>query len=157
VIERRDEPEGEPRRGLGFEREIGDDVRHDRLVDQGTLEGAAIGNMVCGLRHRLTHQPGRTDRKVEPRVVVHGDAGTDAVTRLADEIPDRASELDFGRGIGFVAALVLEPLDLQPVAGAVRQPSRDDEAGNALRGLREGEKHVRVRNGKKPFVADERP
>src|ERR1700674_3808933 len=83
--------------------------------------------------------------------------GADAVPGLADDVRDGPAELNLGRGIRLVAALVLEALDLQPVARSVRQPAGDDEARYAGPGLRQGEKHVGVRHGKEPLVADDRP
>ena len=70
-VERRHEAEDEPCGGFGFEREVGDDVRHDRLVDELALEGPSVCDVVSGLRHRLAHQPGGADREVEPGVMVH--------------------------------------------------------------------------------------
>ena len=44
--------------------------------------------------------------------MVHGDARADTMTRLSDQVCDGSPELDFGRCVGFVSALIFVPLNL---------------------------------------------
>ena len=67
---------------------------------------------MSGLCQRMTHEPRRADRKIEPRVVVHFEPRTNTVAGLANEMCNDPAEFDLGRSVGSVAALVLEPLDL---------------------------------------------
>ena len=46
-------------------------------------EGPPVRDVVGCLRNGLPHQPGRADGEVEPGVVVHLEAGADAVTAVA--------------------------------------------------------------------------
>ena len=89
----------------------------------------AVRDMMRRLRERLPHQTGRANCKIEPGVVVHLDARTNAVPGLTDQMGDGAAEFYFGRRVGFVAALVLEPLNLEAIARPVGEPARRDEAG----------------------------
>jgi hypothetical protein len=116
-----------------------------------------VRDVVSGLRQSLPHQPGGAHGEVEPGVMVHLKPGADAAAGLADHVSDRASELDFRGGVRLVSALVLETLNLNPVARAVRKPAGDHEAGHAGVGLRQSQEHVRVWDGEEPFVPDERP
>ena len=70
----------------------------------------------------------------------------------------RAAELDLARGVGAVAELVLQALQLEArVARAVGQHARQREAGDALVGLREDEEEVAHRRAAEPLVAGELP
>ena len=109
------------------------------------------------LRQRLPHQAGRADGKIEPGVVIHLDAGANAVSRLADQMGDGAAEFDFRRGVGFVAALVLEALQSADDCASRPAATRHNKARHALIGPRQCEKHVRVGNREEPFVSDDRP
>jgi hypothetical protein len=94
-----------------------------------------VCNMVSCLCDRLTHQPGRSDREIKAREMVHGNASADTMTRLSDQVCDGPPELDFGRGVGFVSALIFEPLNLQTVARSIRKPASDYETGDTFRCL----------------------
>ena len=74
--------------------------------------------------------------------MVHGDAGADTMTWLSDQVCDGPPELDFGRCVGFISALIFEPLNLQPVARSIWKPASNDEAGNSFPGLSEGQENV---------------
>ena len=96
AVERGDEAEREPRRRFDFERHVGDHIRHHRLIDEIALECPTMRDVMRRLRQRLPHQAGGTNGEVEPGVVVHLDAGADAVTGLADQMSNGATEFDFG-------------------------------------------------------------
>jgi hypothetical protein len=68
--------------------------------------------MMGGLRQRMTHEPRRADREIEPRVVVHFEPRTNTVAGLANEMCNYTAEFDLRRSVGPVAAFALEPLDL---------------------------------------------
>ena len=153
VVDGARQPEGEQRRRLDLDREIGQHVLHQRLVGQPPLEGAARGRVVDRLGQRPAHQAGRADGEIEPRQVRHGERRLDALPLLADQPAERAAILDLARGVRLVAALVLEPLDQQAVARAVGQPARQQEAGQAAIGLRQGDEDVAVRHREEPLVA----
>src|SRR5207247_5014146 len=65
---------------------------------------------------------------------------------------DGVVELDLARRVGTVAELVLEPLDVEGVAAAVRQHSREQEARQAGGRLREYQKRVAHRCRAEPLV-----
>ena len=96
AVERGDEAKRQPGRRLNLERHVGDHVRHHRLIDEAALERPAMRGVMRGLRQRLPHQAGGADREVEPGVVVHLDAGANAVSGLADQMTDGAAEFDLG-------------------------------------------------------------
>ena len=96
-------------------------------------------------------------RGVEAGVVDHGEDGADAVAGGAEGLGEGAVVLDLGRGVGAVAELVLEAHQVDGVALAVGGPARDEEAGEALGGLREGEEGVGHRRRAEPLVAGEAP
>ena len=153
VIDRARQTEGEQGRRFDLERQVGDHVLHQRLVDQRALEGSPAGRVVDGLGERAAHQPGRADGEVEPRQVGHGQRRLDALAFLADQPAQRAAILDLARGVRLVAAFVLEALDQQAVARAVGQPAGQQEAGQAAIGMGQGDEDVAVRHREEPFVA----
>ncbi len=156
LVQRMDETERKPRRRFDLYGEIRNHVRHQGLIDERLLKGAPPSRMMSGLRQRMTHESRRADREIEPRVMVHLQPFTNAVAGLANEMSNDTAEFDLGRSVGPVAALVLEPLDLQAIAGAVGQPACDDKTGYALFRSRKRQEHVRVRHGEEPLVANER-
>src|SRR5438093_8664941 len=89
------------------------------------------------LRDTRAHPGGGAGRAVEPRVVDHLDDRRDAAALLADHPRPGAPKLDLAGGIRAVAELVLEALDVEAVALAVGGPARQEEAGEAARGLGE--------------------
>src|SRR6202035_386028 len=102
------------------------------------------------MHQRNAKGPARADREIEPRVMVHLQPCTNTVAGLANEMSNDTAEFDLGRSAAPVAALVLEPLDLQAIAGAARQPAGDDKTGYALFRSCKREEHVRVRYGEEP-------
>ena len=112
-----------------------------------------MARVVHRLRHRLPHQPGRADAAVEPGVVAHLDDGRDAAALLADQLGIGAVEFHFAGGVRLVAELVLEPVDVQRVALAVRREARQQEAAQALRRLRQHQERVAHRRRHEPLVA----
>ena len=130
-------------------------VAHQRLVDQRLAEGGALRDMVERLRDAGAVAGGGADHAVEPRVVDHLDDRRHAAALLADHARPGAAELELAGGVGAVAELVLEPLDLEAVALAVGRPARHQEAGDARIGLREDEEGVAHRRRAEPLVADQ--
>ncbi len=68
---------------------------------------------------------------------------------------DRILELDLAARIAPVAELVLEPLQAQRIARAVRRETRQQEAGRARISLCEHQECIAHRRGEEPLVADE--
>jgi len=96
----------------------------------------------------------RTQRAVEPGVAHHLDDGRHATTFFAQQPAERVVELDLGGGVGAIAELVLEPLDVE----AVRLPSGASaarESTTTSRRLRQREEGVAHRRRAEPFVADQ--
>ena len=153
VVDRARQPKGKQRRRLDLEREIGQHVLHQRLVDQTPLEGAARRRVMDRFRQRPTHQPGRADGEVEPRQMGHGERRLDALALLADQPAQRAAIFDLARSVGAVAALVLEALDQQAIARAVGQPARQKETRQAAVGARQRDEDIAVRHREEPLVA----
>ena len=91
-------------------------------------------------------------------MVDHLDDRRHAAAGLADHLGQGAAELDLARGVGAVAELVLEALQLEAlVARAVGQHARQREAGDAFVGLREDEEEVAHRGAAEPLVAGDLP
>jgi hypothetical protein len=116
------------RRGLRFDAEVGEDVTHQGLVGEQATEGGAVRGMVGRLGDGAAHQPGRAEHAVEPGVVDHLDDRPDAAALFADELRERAVEFDLRRGVRAVAELVLQPLDVEPVARPSREHPREQVA-----------------------------
>jgi hypothetical protein len=72
-------------RRLRLDAEVGEDVRHPRLVDQELPERAAMRRVVGRLLDRLPHRRRRPDDAVEPGRDDHLDDRPDAAALLADE------------------------------------------------------------------------
>ena len=98
-------------------------------------------------------KPGRADGEIEPRHMRHLDDGADAAALLAEHHGVKVVELHLAAGVRLVAALVLEALQLEAVAAAVRQPAGGKEAGQSLVGLRERQEEVAHRHREEPLVA----
>ena len=130
------------RRRLGLDREVGEDVAHQRLLAQLAAEDGAVGGVVDRLGDSGPHPGGAADHAVEPGVVDHLDDRPHAGALLADQPGGGGVELDLAGGVGAVAELVLEPLQAEAVALAVRRPAREEEAGDAAVGLGEDEEGV---------------
>ena len=142
-------------RGLGLQAQVGEHVAHQRLVDQRLAERAAVGGVMCRADDARAHAGGGADHAVQARVADHLDDRRHAAAGLADHARPRAVELDLGRRVGVVAELVLQTLDVELVARAVGQDARQQEAGEAVVGLREHEEHVRHRRRAEPLVPDD--
>ena len=149
--------QGEPERRLGLQRHVGEDGAHQRLVDQGALEGAAMGGVVQGERGGLAHQRRGAERAFEAGEMRHLDDGGDAAALGADHDRLQPVELDLGGGVGAVAELVLQALDAHRVAAAVVAPALGEEAGDRLAGAGEGEEEIAGGDREEPFVAGQAP
>ncbi len=151
-VDRAGQPQHHGRRGLGVDGEVGQHVHHGRLLEQLRAEHRAVGGVVDGVGHAGPHAARRHERAVQPGHVHHLDDRAHAAALVPDEPAERVLVLDLGRGVGLVAELVLEPLQVERVAGAVGQHARHEEAGQPARGLRQGEEQVRHRRGREPLV-----
>ena len=105
--------------------------------------------------HAGPHAGGAAHHAVEAGVVDHLDDGRHAAALLADHPRPGAPELDLARGVGAVAELVLQALDVESVAPAVGKDAREQEARQAARRLGQHEERVAHRRGAEPFVAGE--
>ena len=85
---------------------------HQRLIGEMLLEHAAMPCVMQRMRQPRPHQAGGSDRAILPRQLHHLDDGADALALVADALGIGAVKLDFGRGVGAVAELVLQPLEL---------------------------------------------
>ena len=88
-------------------------------------------------------QPGHRD---------HLDDRPDAPALLADQPGHRVVELRLAAGVAAVAQLVLEPLDAERVAAAVRQHPGHQEAATARRRLGQHQEQVAHRRAGEPLV-----
>ncbi len=75
---------------------------------------------------------------------------------LADAHGIGVVELDLRRGVGAVAELVLQPLEMQRVDRAVGPKARHEETGQPARRLRQHQERVAHRRRHEPFVAGDR-
>ena len=122
-VDGRGQPHREGGGGLRLDREVGDDVLHQRLVDEQPAERRAVGDVPGRLGQRVAHQRRRAEDAVEPRRGDHLDDRAHPATLVAQPLGEGAVELELAGGVGPVAELVLEPHHVDPVAGAVR-PAR---------------------------------
>ena len=157
LVEGAGEPHRRHGRRLGLEAEVGEHVRHQRLVDELPAERRAVRRVVGRLRHRPSHQRRRAEHAVEPGLHDHLEDRGDAAPLLADERRRRALQRDLGRRVGAVPELVLQALEPNAVALAVLGHARDEEAREPVRRLREHEERVAHRRRAEPLVAVERP
>lgn len=112
-----------------------------------------MAGVVDGLVQPPAHPARRADDAVHPGHVDHLDDGAHAAPLLPDAPGDRAVVLDLGGGVGAVAELVLEPLQVHAVALPAGQDARQEEAGEPSRGLRQDEEDVAHRRRAEPLVA----
>ncbi len=150
---------GEPHRHgggrLGLHHEVGEHIAHQRLVDQRPAERPAVQGVLDCPGGPEPHPGGGADGAVQAGRVDHLDDGPHPAALLADQQAVRLLVLDLGGGVGLVAELVLEPLEAEPVAAAVRQHARQQEAAEPARRLGEGEEEVGHRRRGEPLVAGE--
>ncbi len=119
----------EHRRGLGLDAQVGEHVAHQRLVDQQLAEGRAVGGVVGGGDDPRAHPRRAADHAVQAGVADHLDDRRHAAAGLAEHPRPRAVELDLRGGVGVVAELVLQALDVEGVARAVGQHAGQQKAG----------------------------
>ena len=147
------QPQRQRRRRLGLDRQVGQHVAHQRLVGEQAAERAAVRGVVG----RLRHAPARISA-VDPSTQSSRVAATismmvrDAAALLAEPPRPGAVELDLGRRVRPVAQLVLEPLEPERVARAVRQHPRHQEAGQPAGRLRQHQEQVAHRRRAEPLV-----
>ena len=138
---------------LALQRQIGQDGRHHGLIDQPLLEGGAVLGVPDGLGQGAAHLLGRADDAVQPRVLDHADDGGHAPPLVPQPLGQGAVILDLGRGVGAVAHLVLQPDHPEPhIARPVRQPARQEEAGQSARRLGQGQEGVGHGRRAEPLV-----
>ena len=147
------EPHHEGGRGFDIEGEIREHRPHHRLVDEMPLEHAAVARVMDRLRQRHAHDAGRRKGAIEPRELHHVDDGAHAPALLAHAPSKGIVELDLGGGVGAVAELVLEALEVQRVDRAVRTKARHEKAGEPARRLRQHQERVAHGRRHEPFVA----
>ena len=108
------QPHRQHRRRLGLDREVGEHVAHQRLVDQRLAEGGAVGGVVesPGRRRRASRRraPITQSRRVWPTISMIVGTPRPGSPTIRAQAP---SELDLAGGVGAVAELVLEPLDVE--------------------------------------------
>ncbi|MCY1284062.1 hypothetical protein D9M70_329560 [compost metagenome] len=108
-----------------------------------------------GLGQCLTHQRAGADHAVEAGQRDHFDDGRHATPLLAHHPGQGAAVLHLAGGVGPVAQLVLQALDVELVAAAVRAVARQQEAGQPLVGIGQGEEGVAHGRRAEPLVADQ--
>ena len=141
--------------GFAFQCKIGEDVLHQRLFAESPTEGAAVAAMVGRLGQCLAHAGGAADHAVEAG---HGDHFNDrryTSAFLAHHPRQGAAQFRFAGGVGDIAHLVFQALDLPGVFAAVRAPAWHQEAGQAASGLGQHQEGVAHGGRYKPFVADQ--
>ena len=111
---------GEPHRQdggrLGLEAEVREHVLHQRLVDQRLSERAAMSRVVRRVNHCDPHSRGGSEHTVKTGVSDHLDDGAHTLAGLADHLRPCTGELDLRGGVGLVAELVLQALDVHLVS-----------------------------------------
>ncbi|MDT4817026.1 hypothetical protein FQZ97_500910 [compost metagenome] len=146
---------GQGQRGFAFQRQVGQHVLHQRLLGQHPSADLAVGAVVGGLGQGLTHQGAGADHAVETGQGDHFDDGRHPATFFAHHPGQGAAVLHLAGGVGPVAQLVLQALDVELVAAAVRAVARQQEAGQPLVGVGQGEEGVAHGRRAEPLVADQ--
>src|SRR5262249_46676619 len=95
-------------RGVAFELEIWQHDLHQWIVDLPPAKRASISRVVYRLQRRAADQSRAADHAVEPGMLDHFQDDRDASAFIADSPAERLVELDFARGVGTVAELVLQ-------------------------------------------------
>ncbi len=112
-----------------------------------------MGRVPHRLRQRPAHLQRRADHAIQPRVLDHADDGRHAPPLFAQPLRQRAMIFDLGRGVGAVAHLLLQPHDAEArIARPVRQPARQDEAGQPARRIGQRQKGVAHRRRAEPLM-----
>src|SRR5690242_10508310 len=112
-----------------------------------------MAGMMNGLSQSLAHQSCSGDGTIQARVIDHLNNRMNTSSLFTHQVRPRLRELNFAGGVGAVAHLVLEPLDVEVVALAGGRPSRHEVAGETLRRLRQDQKRVTHGSRNEPFVA----
>ncbi|MNG99025.1 hypothetical protein D3C79_581850 [compost metagenome] len=142
-------------RRFAFQRQVGQHVLHQWLLVQDPATDLAVRAVMSRLGQRLAHQGTGADHAVETGHRHHLDDGRHAASLLANHPRQGPAELDFAGGIGAVAELVLQALDVELVAVVIRAMTGQQEAAEALVGLRQGEERIAHRRRTEPLVPDQ--
>ena len=108
---------------------------------------------MAGLGQRLAHQCTGADHAIEAGHGNHLDDGRHATPFFTDHPSQGATELHFAGGIGAVAEFVFQALDVELVARVIRAVPGQQEAGQPLVSLRQGQEGIAHRGRAKPLVA----
>src|SRR5438477_4495125 len=154
-VEGASQPQGAGRRRLGLDREVGEHVPHQRLLDKWLAERGALACVMDRRRGPPAKSGAGADHAVQPRVVDHVDDRRYAASLLADEPRPGASELDLAGGIRAVSELVLEALDVEAVALPIGGEAGQKKAREATVGLRQDEERVAHGRRAEPLVSGE--
>ena len=109
--------------------------------------------MVNRLRDPGPHAGRGAEGAVEARVVDHLDDRRDPAALVTDHPRPGRAELDLRRGVRAVSELVLEPLDVEPVALPARLEAGEQVAGEPAVGLRQDQERVTHGSRAEPLVA----
>src|SRR5699024_4523931 len=137
---------------LRLQRQIGQHVAHQWLVHELFPERLTVLCVVQRVRDGGAHARRRTDDTIQPGAVDHLDDGAHPTPRFTDHVRHRVVVLQLGGGVGPVAELVLQTLDVQGVTAAVVQDPRYQETTEPLRCLGQGEEEIAHRSRGEPLV-----
>ncbi len=112
-----------------------------------------MGGVMDRPRRPPAHAGGGADHAVEPGVIDHLQDRPHPFPLLAHETGPGGAEFHLARRVRAVAELVLEPLEMEAVARAVRREAGEEEAGEPFRRLREDQEGVAHRRRAEPLVA----
>ena len=118
-----------------FNSKVSQHIAHQGLVNQAFSEGGALHRVVERNAQCLTHEAAGTQCAVQAREGTHLQNLRHTASLLTDQPGGGPVELHFGTGIGAVAQLVFEALDMDGVAAAVLQYPRQKETAQSRRGL----------------------
>ena len=113
------QPHDKQRGRFRFNSQIGQNIAHERLIDQQFSKRMAMPRVMHGLHQRLTHKTSGRDGAIEARVVDHLNNGLNASSLFTHQVRPSLRKLNFARCIGAIAQFVLEPLNEELVARAV--------------------------------------
>ncbi|MNP07231.1 hypothetical protein D3C76_992490 [compost metagenome] len=155
LLQRLPHAQAQGQRGLAFQRQVGQHVLHQRLLVQQPPANLAVRAVVGRLGQRLAHQGAGADHAVEAGHGHHFDDGRHAPPFFPDHPCQGTAEFHLAGGVGTVAQLVLQALDIELVAAVIRAVTRQQEAAQAFFGLGQGQKGIAHRRRAEPLVPNQ--
>ncbi len=152
MIQRPAHAQAQGQRRFAFQCQVRQHVLHQWLFAEQFAADRAVRTVMAGLGQGLAHQRTGTDHAIEAGHGHHFDDGGNAAPLFADHPRQRTTKLHFAGGVGAVAELVFQALDVELIARVIRAMARQQETGQALVRLRKRQKGIAHRRRTEPLV-----